>query len=169
MELNFNFNLDLFTAEELESIKKEAQIEAQKEIEALKAQEAAIIKQRAREELLKFYKEQQIAHFKAESESRIKAEVQRLVQAEKAKATNIPTTKAPTVTSSISKIDKILDNLGIAPEDKEEIEKRLTGDEEYDEIKEKAAQYYEEKYAGEEEFIIKGNRTIDYTDFSKSF
>lgn len=63
----------------------------------------------------------------------------------------------------------ILENLGVSGEDIEGILGQLRGDEQYDEIKEIASQYLEDKYSKEETVIENKNQIIDFTNAMASF
>ena len=63
----------------------------------------------------------------------------------------------------------ILEKLGVEREDIDEIVSELDGDEEYDEVKNIATQFLNDKYA-KEVYVIEGtNKIIDFTSKSTSF
>lgn len=64
---------------------------------------------------------------------------------------------------------EILEKLGIDSKDVGDILSNLKGDEEYDEVKEVAAQVLNDKYAKEEYVIENKNEIIDFTSKSTSF
>lgn len=64
---------------------------------------------------------------------------------------------------------EILEKLGIDSKDVGDILSNLKGDEEYDEVKEVAAQVLNDKYAKEEYVIENKNQIIDFTSKSTSF
>lgn len=63
----------------------------------------------------------------------------------------------------------ILENLGVGNEDIEGILAQLRGDEQYDQIKEIANEYLENKYEKEETVIEDKNQIIDFTSAEASF
>ena len=75
--------LKLFSEEELDEIKREAEKEAQEAIELLKKQELEkakiLAKKRAREQIKKYYKEQIISAYKADSAKRVEDMATKLV------------------------------------------------------------------------------------------
>ena len=64
---------------------------------------------------------------------------------------------------------KILENLGLSNEDIEGILGQLSGDEQYDQIKEIASDYLADKYAKEETVIEDKNQIVDFTSVKESF
>lgn len=185
--------LDLFSEEELESIKREAEQEAQQAIELLKKQEQEkakeLAKKRAREQIKKYYKEQIISTYKAESAQRIEETATKLVnetikdlqsQIQDLQQKLTETQKALDVSGKqVSKegelVDsskiKILEHLGLAEEEARDFVKQVPMDEDYDSVKEAFEENEElvNKLIDQYETVweIKGN--LDFSDNDMSF
>ena len=194
MDLNLGTSMEmmeLFSQDELIDIQREAEKEAQAEIQKLKALEQAEIKKRAREALIQLYKSQTITAYKNESEKRIAAEAEKVVTQYAAQLEQ----KVVTLENKVKELEtkelalkkkgfqiskegdvqgtksrEVLRRLGVSEEDSNDIISQLRGDESYDEIKEKAIEYEDEKYASEETVVFSnGKDIVDFSDKLENF